>query len=40
MTAIDRRSFVTLVLGLSLSALTAGLTPDAPLDVTYYYLPG
>ena len=40
MTEMDRRSFVTLVLGVSVAALAAGRTPDSALDVTYYYLPG
>ena len=40
MTEMDRRSFVTLVLGVSIAALAAARAPTSPLDVTYYYLPG
>lgn len=40
MTQMDRRLFLTLVLGVSVGALAAGRATDSPLDVTYYYLPG
>ena len=36
----NRRFLLTLLLGVSVAALAAGRTPAAPLDVTYYYLPG
>ncbi len=40
MSEMDRRSLLTLLFGVSVAALAAGRTPAAPLDVTYYYLPG
>ena len=40
MNEMDRRSFLTLMLGVSVAAVAAGRAPTAPLDVTYYYLPG
>ena len=40
MSDMDRRSLLTLLLGVSVAAFAAGRTPDSSLDVTYYYLPG
>jgi hypothetical protein len=40
MSQMDRRCFLTLMLGVSIAAIAAGRMPTVPLDVTYYYLPG
>jgi hypothetical protein len=40
MSEIHRRSFLTLLLGVSVAAFSGGRAPTSPLDVTYYYLPG